>query len=334
MAQDRPHSKAHGARNEHTRQHGREHVDKKQGAQHDHSHVKDDIHLHEHEHDGVVHAHPHYHAPEKDVSDEALEAQHQHRHTYAFEVYSYADSSLHRLDARTKTLGLFGLIVAMVLTPISESWRFGLFLALIVGLYIVARVPFSFGLKRSAVVIPFVAFAGALLVFMPDKPHPPFYNFGFSRVAVLHGGLYIFFNALIKSWLSTLTAVLLYSTTPFPSFIKGLESLRVPKIITMLLSFLYRFMWVLTDEIKRMIRARDARAFGGSRLWHLQVVGQMVGSLFIRSYERAERVYAAMAARGYDGTIKTMDSPVLSWRDAAFSSLFLVALAAIFVWRP
>lgn len=295
------------------------------------------IHLHDHEHNGVTHRHAHYHPPaQRDSSPESSEdpgVGHRHTHAYSFEVYAYADSPIHSLDARTKALAFIVLILALVVTPLSELWRFGFFVAIITILYIISGVPLLFGVKRSLAVIPFVVFAGLLLVFMPDRPHPSAYNLGFTRLDATHGGLYILLNALIKSWLSVLTVILMYSTTPFPKFVKGLEQLRVPGIITMLLSFLYRFAWILTDEVKRMIRARDARAFGGSRLWHVQIIGQMIGSLFIRSYERAERVYAAMLARGYDGTIKTLDMSILTWRDGAFSFFFFSALFAILIWR-
>jgi cobalt/nickel transport system permease protein len=281
----------------------------------------------------VVHRHVHYHPSAPDGRDPGdIEKGHQHTHTYSFEVYAYADSLIHRLDARTKTIAFIALILAVVLTPITEVWKFGLYALGIASLYIISGVPPLFGLKRSLVVVPFVAFAGVLLIFMPDKPHPAAYNFGFTHTTIAHGGIYMFFNALVKSWLSVLTAALLYSTTPFPKFIKGLELLRMPKVITMLFSFLYRFMWVLTDEIKRMIRARDARAFGGGRVWHLQVIGQMVGSLFIRSFERAERVYAAMLARGYGGTLNTLDTPSVTLRDGLFSALFFAILLTILFW--
>lgn len=297
-------------------------------------HEHADIHLHEHKHGNVVHKHPHYHPPThgKEQPDE-LGQGHQHSHTYSFEVYAYADSPIHRLDARTKTIAFIGLIFAVVLTPASEVARLAFFAALIGVLYTISGVSLGFGLRRSLIVLPFVLFAGIFLVFMPDKPHPQFYNLGFARYAITHGGLYIFFNALIKSWLSVLTAILLYSTTPFPKFVKGLEMMRAPKVITMLFSFLYRFMWVLTDEVKRMLRARDARAFGGGRIWHLKIIGQMVGSLFIRSYERAERVYAAMVSRGYSGTIITLDTPALSVQDALFGVVFVAAVATILVIR-
>jgi cobalt/nickel transport system permease protein len=288
------------------------------------------LHQHEHVHGGVVHRHAHYHPPDE---NEVAKKGHGHAHTYSFEVYSFADSPIHRLDARVKTIALIVLILAIVAMPVADIWRFVLFALLVAGLYVVSGVPLSFGLKRSLVVVPFVLFTGSLLVFMPDKPHPAFYNLGFLSIPIAHGGIYILVNALVKSLLSVLTVILLYSTTPFPSLIKGLESLKAPRIITMLLSFLYRFMWVLTDEVKRMLRARDARAFGGGHIWHIKVAGQMIGSLFIRSYERSERIYAAMASRGYDGTIKSFEEPVLTIQDGAFSVLFLLLLLTILLWR-
>ena len=293
-----------------------------------------DVHLHSHRHGKVVHKHPHYHPPAKKHVDAGDEKQHQHTHAYSFEVYSYADSAIHRLDARTKTVSFVALILAIVLTPASEVWRFLLFMLLIGSLYTTSGVPLSFGIKRSLIIIPFVAFAGLLLIFMPDKPHPSMYEFGFASFPIKHGGIFILFNALIKSWLSILTVVLLYSTTPFPKFIKGLEMLRFPRPITMLFAFMYRFMWVLTDEIKTMIRARDARAFGMKRnLQHMRVIGQMIGSLFIRSYERAERIYIAMQSRGYSGTVNTLDTSVLTRQDVIFILLFFGLLIAILTWR-
>ncbi|MBS3908861.1 MAG: cobalt ECF transporter T component CbiQ [Actinobacteria bacterium] len=299
-----------------------------------HTHDDNEIHFHDHAHGAVTHRHAHYHqhAHEK-AADKKLQEAHRHTHTYSFELYAYADSPIHRLDARTKTIALVALILAVVLTPAAEVWRFGLYFTAITLLYMIAGVPITFGVKRSLIVLPFVLFAGALLVFMPDKPHPETYNLGFARYSITHGGLYTLFNALIKSWLSVLTTILLYSTTPFPKFVKGLELIRVPQVLTMLFSFLYRFMWVLTSEVKTMMRARDARAFGGGRIWHLKIIGQMVGSLFIRSYERAERVYAAMSARGYDGTIKTLEVPAFAARDAVFTVLFFVTLSIILFWR-
>lgn len=301
-----------------------------------HSH-QSDLHLHNHEHEGIHHRHVHFHLTDSgnDSSghDHHEHTEHAHTHTHEFEIYSFADSPIHKLDARTKSIGLLAFLIVVVLTPTSELWRFALFALLLLGLYLFSGVPIWFGIKRSVIAIPFVLFAGILLVFSPDKPHPPFYDLGFARLSIEHGGLYILINALIKSCLSILTVILLHSTTPFPKLIQGLEALRTPNVITSLLSFLYRFMSVISDEVKTMLRARDARAFGGSRLWHLQIIGQMIGSLFIRTFERAERVYSAMVSRGYDGTLRTLEVSTLTYYDAIFAFILFVMLLTISIWR-
>ena len=97
--------------------------------------------------------------------------------------------------------------------------------------------------------------------------------------------------------------ILLYSTTTFPSLIRGMEKLGVPRVFTVLLSFMYRYSFLLIDETHRMKRARDSRSFSGKWLWQLRTIGHMIGTLFLRSFSRAERVYLAMLSRGYQGTM-------------------------------
>jgi cobalt/nickel transport system permease protein len=87
----------------------------------------------------------------------------------------------------------------------------------------------------------------------------------------------------------------------------------MPRVMVMLLSFMYRYIFVLTDEAMRLKRARDSRNFGGSNWWQIKTVGRMISTLFLRSYERGERVYVAMLARGYDGHSRTAESS-LSYR--------------------
>ena len=110
-----------------------------------------------------------------------------------------------------------------------------------------------------------------------------------------------------------------------------MEQLKVPLVLTMLLSFMYRYIFVLTDELMRMRQARDSRSFGGSRLWQIKTAGRMIGSLFIRSYERGERVYAAMAARGFDGHGRSLSNLVIQRSDVVFG-LITCGLLAISLW--
>ena len=135
-----------------------------------------------------------------------------------------------------------------------------------------------------------------------------------------------FWNILVKAWLSILSLILLTSTTKLSNLLKGLEQLRLPRVMVMILSFMYRYLFVLVDEVMRMRQARDSRNFGGGRLWQIRTIGNMIGTLFIRSYERGERVYAAMVARGFDGQTRTLESSSFRQLDAYFGISFGLVL--------
>jgi cobalt/nickel transport system permease protein len=146
-------------------------------------------------------------------------------------------------------------------------------------------------------------------------------------------GLRRFLTIMAGSWLSVQVALLLAFTTPFHDLVDGLRELRIPKIIIAIISFMYRYLAVLTDEGARMLRARDARsaagdgASGGSIRWRATVTGRMVGSLFLRAYERSERIYAAMQARGFEGEFRHLRARPLARVELAW----LVAILALFV---
>ena len=127
------------------------------------------------------------------------------------------------------------------------------------------------------------------------------YSLGIGGLRVYRSGLMVFWNVLAKSYIAVLSVILLSATTPFNKLLRGFEQLKTPKILIMLASFTYRYVFVLVDEAERMKRARDCRCYGGRWLWHSKVIGQMIGALFLRSYQRGERVYVAMVSRGFEG---------------------------------
>jgi cobalt/nickel transport system permease protein len=94
------------------------------------------------------------------------------------------------------------------------------------------------------------------------------------------------------------------ATTRFSELLKAFEKLGCPKIITMIMSFMYRYIFVIEDELMKMKQAKESRSVGGSGFFHAKALANMLGTLFIRSYERAEAVYLAMCARGFDGDVK------------------------------
>ena len=221
------------------------------------------------------------------------------RHSF-LDKYSGLDSPIHRLDARTKILSLFCLIVICVSTPGQAYLAFlGYLTVLAIGIGF-SRVPLGYILRRILIIVPFVAMVAISTPFI--KPNDGIsYSLGIWNLRVSEAGLLVLWTVLIKSFVAVLSVILLSSTTPFPKLLRGFEQLRVPKILIMLASFAYRYVFVLVDEMERMKRARDCRCYGGKWLWHSKVIGQMIGTLFLRSYQRGERVYVAMVSRGFDG---------------------------------
>lgn len=251
--------------------------------------------------------------------------------------YSDLDSTIHRLDPRTKVVVTLALVLAIVSTPPTSWPAFGLYAALLAVLVGLSRLPVGYVLKRSLVAEPFVLLAALFIPFV--KPGQPVVSLDIWmwRLSVSDSGLLLLASVLVKAWLSVLSAVVLTSTTPLPRLLQGLERLKLPRVLIMTISFMYRYVFVIVDEAMRLKRARDSRNFGGGGLRQIRTVGYMVGTLFLRSYERAERVYAAMASRGFDGQSRTLTRLSLKRADLGLGGAFLalvltVSLAGRWVW--
>jgi cobalt/nickel transport system permease protein len=153
------------------------------------------------------------------------------------------------------------------------------------------------------------------------------YNIWLWQATVTYEGLLVLANVATKAWLCILSLILLSATTNFTDLLRGLEQLKTPRVVVLILSFMYRYIFVLTDEIMRMRQASHSRNSGGGRFHQLKTIGHMIGTLFIRSYERGERIYAAMLARGFDGEIRTLHRPTFKRADVYFSVAFGLVLA-------
>jgi len=256
------------------------------------------------------------------------------KHSF-LDQYSERDSLIHRLDPRTKLLTTLLFILAVVLTPPNLRPAFALYFLLVAALILLSRVPVLYVLKRSLVIIPFVVLIAIFIPFFKEGEVAGSYNLWLWQISVTYSGLQVFWNILAKAWLSILSLILLTSTTRFSHLLRGMEQLRLPRVMTMILSFMYRYIFVLIDEVMRMRQARDSRNFGGGRLWQLRTIGNMIGTLFIRSYERGERVYAAMMARGFDGQTRTLESLSFRQQDALFGAslgFILILVMVLNLW--
>jgi cobalt/nickel transport system permease protein len=210
------------------------------------------------------------------------------------ERHRYGTGPLHRLDARVKLIAALALILAVIATPIG-AWRLygaaGLVLAFAVGL---AGIPPRVLARRWLGLFVPVAF----LVVMIAPAHPARAQQGLAAVAA---------SILIKNGLALMTMIVLAGTTPFPRLLTGMRRLGVPLVLVATLQFMERYRHVLLEEIDRMATARRARTFRrrGSLSW--SVLGGLIGMLFLRTFERAERVHDAMIARGWTGTIRSLE---------------------------
>ncbi len=266
-------------------------------------------------------------------------------HFHALDSYCAGQSFIHRLDARAKLVVALSLILTAALLP-DRSWlAFGLLQALLLLATLASRVGFGLVQRRSVVALPFTLAALTVVVTTPGEtllsiPAPG------GAWAVSDAGLLRFASIVVRSYLSIQAAVLLAATTQFPALLQAMRTLGIPRVLVATGGFLYRYLFVLADEAQRLLRAREARSAeppaaadrslyarraGGSLSWRARVTGGMSGSLFIRSYERSERIYTAMVARGYDGEIRTFALPALRPLDWAMAIAAVLALAALLV---
>jgi cobalt/nickel transport system permease protein len=243
-----------------------------------------------------------------------------------------APYGLRWLDARAKIVCMLAVVFVAVSTP-PEAWQaFVAYGGLLVLFGMVGRVPwFRLG-RRLVIVLPFILL---VLVFLPFMR--PDFSQGEHWVKVLgirvsSHSLLVIQNVLLKSTTSLCALMLLSATTSFQSLLRGFERLRVPQVFVETVAFAWRYLFVLREEAQRMLRARDARAWRGRWLWQAWTIGLMIGTLFVRSYERAERVYQAMKARGYHGHSHTYFDRPLSRPDWAVMALFAVSLTIIRMW--
>ena len=205
-----------------------------------------------------------------------------------------------RLEAHVKLVAVLGFALVVVATPVRASWAPAVYAAqLVVVLAAAAVAGVRPGrLARGLVVeIPFVAFA-LLLPVVSRGPRVDVLGLSLSADGLAVGG-----GLLAKATLSVLAATVLAATTEPRALLRGLERLRMPALLVQILSFMIRYADVVAAELRRMRTARESRGFRGRHLGALRVLGPTAGALFIRSFERGERVHLAMLSRGYAGRL-------------------------------
>lgn len=219
-------------------------------------------------------------------------------HHEFLDKYSDKDSPVHRIDARAKLISTLAGIGLCVSTPADEYVKIGGFLVLFYLIAISAGIPILYVVRNSAMVLPFTL---ALTVFIPfsGEKAGAFYSFGGFNVGTSQ--VILMTSVMGKALTGATGAVVLASTTRFSDMLDGLRRMKVPVLITDVLSFFYRYIFVLIDEVERMRMGMKARNYRAVGVRDVKVIGSAIGVLFLRSFERGERVYLAMKSRLYEG---------------------------------
>lgn len=259
---------------------------------------------------------------------------------HSLDPYRPRASVVHRLDPRIK-LGLtLILLLTIALTPLGAWAVYVLLWALILVIILLAEVGVGFILRRAFLAAPFV-FAAMPLLFTVSGPAALTLPWGW---VVTQPGLARFIHIALQSWLSVQVAMLLSASASFPELLIALRAWRVPRLLVAVFGLMWRNLFVLVDEVLRLLRARAARSgatadprrrAGGSVWWRARVAGGLAGNLFVRGFERSDRLYAAMLARGYDGEMRHLPLPPVppaQWVTLALGVAVCLALLTLGAW--
>ncbi len=206
-------------------------------------------------------------------------------------------SVVHHLEPQVKILAMFLFIIVCVATPIHFWQAFVAYGFMVLGVIVLAQLPLKIVASRSLIELPFVFFAVLMPIFGSGE-RVEFFGVSLSRLGIESGA-----SIIVKGTLGVLCAVCLSATTSAREILRGLERLRMPNLLVQIVSFMIRYVNVVSDEMARMKIARLSRGFEAQGVRSWRFLANVAGALFIRSYERGERVYLAMLSRGYGGKL-------------------------------
>ena len=231
-------------------------------------------------------------------------------HHLVIDRWSRGSSVLHQRDARAKLAALLVFLIALSTTPPAAQWAFAAYAALSILAANRARLPILGLAGRAALILPFSATFALLTWWSGDS---------LRAVALAE-----------KSFLSGMAALLLVGTTPLTGWTAALESWRVPRMLILVIQFVYRYLFVVAEQAQRMRWAAVCRGSQKeSKTSGFRLAAGLIGVLFARSWQRADGIYHAMLSRGFRGRFVPAAPAPFRPSDALFFSACLAGCLAI-----
>jgi cobalt/nickel transport system permease protein len=231
-------------------------------------------------------------------------------------------SVVRTLDPRAKLVGLLAVTAVAVSTPLAAWPAWGACAGVLAAYAIAGGVPAGVVWRRWRVLAPVIVLAGIFLPFVRTGGT----THALGPLTVHDAGLTTLAELTAKAGIGTLGAVLLGATAAFPEVLRGLEALRTPRLLVLVAAFMYRYLFVIADEVGRMRSAIAARGYAPRSALGIGALGRLVAALFLRTHARGERVYLAMLARGYTGAMPGNAPLTLRAADIAFVALVLAVI--------
>ncbi|CAN5678973.1 cobalt ECF transporter T component CbiQ [soil metagenome] len=218
---------------------------------------------------------------------------------HGHQLHFHAHSRVHHAPAHLKLVALLVFMLVVVATPKQAYPVYAGYLVVLLGVVALSHVPPTYLLKRMVVEVPFLVFA-LVLPFVATGPRTDLLGLSVSESGLIGAAA-----LLMKGTLGVLASLTLAATTEPQAILLGLQRLRMPALLVQIMGFMIRYLEVVTDELRRMRIARESRGFSSRDPRQWPVLARSMGSLFIRSFERGERVHLAMLSRGYTGKMPT-----------------------------
>ncbi len=258
---------------------------------------------------------------------------HSHSHNFHSHTDHHHSHSNNTIAPTTRIVCTLIMVIAIVATPNGHwlTWLiYGCGTIVLLGM---SRVNVFKLCQRLAVESIFVCVSVLGILFREGEG--VVWQCGFLKITLT--GLSVFGSVLCKLGLTLVLMNLLTLTIPIPVLFQSLNILRVPPLLIAILGSMYRYLDLLIEEFAIMRRSAIARNLLAGKRWQRLVIGNMIGSLFIRTYDRGNRIHQSMLSRGYQGVVASKTPAKFNWRDrltVGFTVSFAIVGQLAFYYAP